>query len=173
MVVAQSGALRSDMFPNSRLRVAVGGDGGTERSDSGAAPFWTFNLGWLVGVDGGRPKRSDSGATWPEFRGGGRGWRWHCLRVGKNRKGEKRLRPTYAGVSAERQTLRPRTTTAMRTTAPRSRQGARPARQESAHGYNPKRRRACLCGGASRRGRHQYGHAGRGGNDEGAKHDAL
>ena len=33
--------------------------------------------------------------------------------------GEKRLRPTYAGVSAERQTLRPRTTTAMRTTAPR------------------------------------------------------
>ena len=43
----------------------------------------------------------------------------------------------------------------MRTTAPRPRQGARPARQESAHGYNPKRRRACLCGGASRRGRHQ------------------
>ena len=43
----------------------------------------------------------------------------------------------------------------MRTTAPRSRRGARPARQESAHGFNPKRRRACLCGGASRRGRHQ------------------
>lgn len=49
----------------------------------------------------------------------------------KNRLGEKRLRPTYAGVSVERQTLRPRTTTAMRTTAPRSRQGARPARQDA------------------------------------------
>ena len=33
--------------------------------------------------------------------------------------GEKRLRPNHAGVSAERQTLRSRTTTAMRTTAPR------------------------------------------------------
>ena len=44
-------------------------------------------------------------------------------------------------------TLRPRTTTAMRTTAPRSRRGARPARQESAQRYNRKRRRACLCGG--------------------------
>lgn len=37
----------------------------------------------------------------------------------KKPKGEKRLRPNHAGVSAERQTLRPRTTTAMRTTAPR------------------------------------------------------
>ena len=36
MVVAQIGALRSDIFPNSRLRVAVGDDGGTERSVSGA-----------------------------------------------------------------------------------------------------------------------------------------
>ena len=41
------------------------------------------------------------------------------MRAGKTELGEKRLRPTYAGVSAERQTLRPRTTTAMRTTAPR------------------------------------------------------
>ena len=93
--------------------------------------------------------------------------------VGENRKGEKRLRPTYAGVSAERQTLRPRTTTAMRTTAPRSRRGARPARQESAHGFNPKRRRACLCGGDPEEAGTSMAIAGRGGNDEGAKHDAL
>ena len=66
------------------------------------------------------------------------------MRAGKTELGEKRLRPNHAGVSAERQTLRLRTTTAKRTTAPRSRQGARPARQESAHGFNPKRRRACL-----------------------------
>ena len=32
----------------------------------------------------------------------------------------------------------------------------------AAHGFNPKRRRACLCGGASRRGRHQYGRCGEG-----------
>ena len=70
-------------------------------------------------------------------------------------------------------TLRPRTTTAMRTTAPRSRQGARPARQESAHGFNPKRRRACLCGGAPEEAGTSGSLAGRGGNDEGAKHDAL
>ena len=38
MVVAQSGVSRSDVFLNFRLRVAVGDDGGTERSDSGAAP---------------------------------------------------------------------------------------------------------------------------------------
>ena len=70
-------------------------------------------------------------------------------------------------------TLRPRTTTAMRTTAPRSRQGARPARQESAHGFNPKRRRACLCGGDPEEEGTSMAIAGWGGNDEGAKHDAL
>ena len=70
-------------------------------------------------------------------------------------------------------TLRPRTTTAMRTTAPRSRRGARPARQESAHGFNPKRRRACLCGGDPEEAGTSMAIAGRGGNDEGAKHDAL
>jgi len=43
----------------------------------------------------------------------------------------------------------------------------------AAHGFNPKRRRACLCGGDPSSGRHQYGHAGWGGNDEGAKQDAL
>ena len=54
-----------------------------------------------------------------------------------------------------------------------SRQGARPARQESAHGYNPKRRRACLCGGDPEEAGTSMAIAGRGGNDEGAKHDAL
>ena len=29
----------------------------------GATPFRAFDLGRLVGVDGGRPERSDSGAT--------------------------------------------------------------------------------------------------------------
>jgi len=88
-------------------------------------------------------------------------------------KGEKRLRPNHAVRSAEKRTLRPRTTTAMRTTAPRSRQGARPARQESAHGFNPKRRRACLCGGDPEEAGTSMAIAGRGSNDEGAKHDAL
>ncbi len=70
-------------------------------------------------------------------------------------------------------TLCPRTTTAMRTTAPRSRRGARPARQESAHGFNQKRRRACLCGGETEEAGNSKAFAGRGGNDEGAKQDAL
>ena len=87
--------------------------------------------------------------------------------------GGKRLRPNHAVRSAEKRTLRPRTTTAMRTTAPRSRRGARPARQVSAHGFNPKRRRACLCGGAPEEAGTSMAIAGRGGNDEGAKHDAL
>ena len=87
--------------------------------------------------------------------------------------GGKRLRPNHAVRSAEKRTLRPRTTTAMRTTAPRSRRGARPARQESAHGFNPKRRRACLCGGDPEAAGTSMAIAGRGGNDEGAKHDAL
>ena len=91
----------------------------------------------------------------------------------KKPKGEKRLRPNHAVRSAEKRTLRPRTTTAMRTTAPRSRRGARPARQESAQRYNRKRRRACLCGGDPEEAGTSMAIAGRGGNEEGAKHDAL
>ena len=37
-------------LPNFRLRVAVGDDGGTERSGSGATPFRTFDLGWWLGT---------------------------------------------------------------------------------------------------------------------------
>ena len=70
-------------------------------------------------------------------------------------------------------TLCPRTKTALRTTAPRSRRGARPARQESAQRYNRKRRRACLCGGDPEEAGTSMAFAGWGGNDEGAKHDAL
>ena len=61
--------------------------------------------------------------------------------------GEKRLRPTYAGVTAERQTLRLRTTTAMRTTAPRRAREPDPAdrtrgqRYEGARAAVPLRRR--------------------------------
>lgn len=87
--------------------------------------------------------------------------------------GEKRLQPNHAVRSAEKRTLRLRTKTAMRTTAPRSRRGARPARQESARRYNRKRRRACLCGGDPEEEGTSTAFAGRGGNDEGAKHDAL
>ena len=43
----------------------------------------------------------------------------------------------------------------------------------AAHGFNPKRRRACLCGGAPEEAGTSMAIAGRGGNDEGAKHDAL
>ena len=50
MVVAQSGVSRSDVFLNSQIRVAVGDDGGTERSFSGATPFRTFDLGWRLGT---------------------------------------------------------------------------------------------------------------------------
>ena len=46
--------LRSEVcratFLNFRLRVAVGDDGGTERSVSGATPFRTFDLGWRLGT---------------------------------------------------------------------------------------------------------------------------
>ena len=82
--------MRSDTFPNSRLRVAVGDDGGTERSDSGATPFRIFDLGWWLGTmavrsealaelhlpnfrlravvgDDGGTERSDSGATPSEY----------------------------------------------------------------------------------------------------------
>ena len=48
--MVRSGALRSDTFPNFRLRVAVGDDGGTERSDSGATPFRILDLGWRLGT---------------------------------------------------------------------------------------------------------------------------
>lgn len=91
----------------------------------------------------------------------------------KNRLGEKRLRPTYAGVSAERQTLRPRTTTAMRTTAPRSRQGARPARQVPRTVTIRSGGGRAFCGGDPEEADTSMAIAGRGGNDEGAKHDAL
>ena len=43
----------------------------------------------------------------------------------------------------------------------------------AAHGFNPKRRRACLCGGAPEEAGTSMAIAGWGGNDEGAKHDAL
>ena len=44
-------------------RVAVGDDGGTRAELCGATPFRMLDLGWLEGVDGGRPERSVSGAT--------------------------------------------------------------------------------------------------------------
>ena len=75
----------------------------TETRPSGCV----FSFRVVVGGDGGRIPRPSA----TPLKGGHAGW--------KNRLGEKRLRPTYAGVSAERQTLRLRTTTAMRTTAPR------------------------------------------------------
>ena len=145
-------------FPNGQLRVVGGVSGGhgarlaerlSELSNTGG--WWglmvvgrseaiaerpDLSFGVVVGGDGGRLPRP---LGTPSERG-------TC--VGKNRKGEKRLRPNHAVRSAEKRILRPRTKTALRTTAPRSRRGARPARQESAHGFNPKRRRACLCGGA-------------------------
>ena len=43
----------------------------------------------------------------------------------------------------------------------------------AAHGFNPKRRRACLCGGDPEEADTSMAIAGWGGNDEGAKHDAL
>ena len=43
----------------------------------------------------------------------------------------------------------------------------------AAHGFNPKRRRACLCGGDPEEEGTSMAIAGRGGNDEGAKQDAL
>lgn len=67
--------------------------------------------------------------------------------LGKTELGEKRLRPNHAGVSAERQTLRLRTTTAMRTTAPRRAREPDPAdrtrgqRYEGARAAVPLRRR--------------------------------
>ena len=39
--------------PGLNFRAAVGDDGGTERSDSGATAFRILDLGWLVGVDDG------------------------------------------------------------------------------------------------------------------------
>ena len=93
--------------------------------------------------------------------------------VGKNRKGEKRLRPTYAGVSAERQTLRPRTTTAMRTTAPRSRRGADPPDRSPRTVSIRNGGGRAFCGGDPEEAGTSVAIAGRGGNDEGAKHDAL
>ena len=58
MVVAQSGALRSDTFPNFRFRVAVGDDGGTERSDL------VQISGWWSGVTAALPAR------WEKPKGG-------------------------------------------------------------------------------------------------------
>jgi len=43
----------------------------------------------------------------------------------------------------------------------------------AAQRYNRKRRRACLCGGAPEEAGTSTAIAGRGGNDEGAKQDAL
>ena len=64
-MVVKSEALRSDTFPNSLFRVAVGDDGGTERSDSGATPFRTLDIGWLVGIDGGFPSGALRSDTFP------------------------------------------------------------------------------------------------------------
>ena len=58
----KSGALRSDTFPNSLFRAAVGDDGGTERSVSGALaerPFPNTQLRVVGGVSGGIEERSD------------------------------------------------------------------------------------------------------------------
>ena len=165
-----------------------------ERSDSGATPFRTFDIGWLVGFDGGCPSGALRSDTFPNFQlravggvSGGwpersdlvqiSGW-WSGVTAAlperwKKPKGGKAPAAYLRGSFSRTTTLRPRTTTAMRTTAPRSRRGARPARQESAHGFNPKRRRACLCGGDSEEAGTSKAFAGRGGNDKGAKHDAL
>ena len=95
------------------------------------------------------------------------------MRAGKTELGEKRLRPTYAGVSAERQTLRPRTTTAMRTTAPRR------AREPDPPDRSPRTVSIRSGGGRAFAAAHpeeagtSMAIAGWGGNDEGAKHDAL
>ena len=46
-------AVRSEAIaerPDLNFRVVVGDDGGTERSDSGAIPFRTFDLGWRLGT---------------------------------------------------------------------------------------------------------------------------
>ncbi len=45
----------------------IGDDGGTERSDSGATPFRTFDIGWLVGFDGGCPSGALRSDTFPNF----------------------------------------------------------------------------------------------------------
>ena len=74
--------LRSEVcratFLNFRLRVAVGDDGGTERSVSGATPFRTFDLGWRLGTMV-VLERSGSGAT--PFRTLDLGWRLGTMAV--------------------------------------------------------------------------------------------
>ena len=90
--------------------------------------------------------------------------------------GEKRLRPIGARddrTEKEKTAQREKTERETLSLAPRPRQRGRPARQESAHGFNPKRRRACLCGGDPEEAGTSMAIAGRGGNDEGAKQDAL
>ena len=90
--------------------------------------------------------------------------------------GEKRLRPIGARddrTEKEKTAQREKTEREPLSLAPRPRQRGRPARQESAHGFNPKRRRACLCGGDPEEEGTSMAIAGRGGNDEEAKQDAL
>jgi hypothetical protein len=41
---------RIDVFLNCQFREVDGDDGGTERSDSGATLFRTFDLGWRLGT---------------------------------------------------------------------------------------------------------------------------
>ena len=49
-MVEKSGALRSDTFPNSLFRAAVGDDGGTRAELCGATPFRILDLGWRLGT---------------------------------------------------------------------------------------------------------------------------
>ena len=93
--------------------------------------------------------------------------------VGSAGKGEKRLRLRGGDTHARMRKPSLNDYTRVGYPAPRSRQRGRPARQESAHGFNPKRRRACLCGGDPEEAGTSIAIAGRGGNDEGAKQDAL
>ena len=90
--------------------------------------------------------------------------------------GEKRLRPIGARddrTEIEKTAQREKTKREPLSLAPRPRQRGRPARQESAQRSNRKRRRACLCGGDPEEAGTSIAIAGRGGNDEGAKQDAL
>ena len=61
-MVVRSEAVAERHLPNFRLRVVVGDDGGTERSDSGATPFRILDLGWRLGTMV-VLERSVSGAT--------------------------------------------------------------------------------------------------------------
>ena len=87
--------------------------------------------------------------------------------------GEKRLRPIYAGVSAERQTLRLRTTTAMRTTAPRRAREPDPPDRCRARFQSEAAAGVPFAAARPEEAGTSMAIAGWGGNDEGAKHDAL